>query len=64
MSDMKKVGSGGDKPKGSSMQDAVSGTEAIRQWRDHYDGIEALCKKYTTDKDKGLSDDECKRRIG
>ena len=53
MSDMKKVGAGDQKPaekkKGSSMGDAVKGTEAIRTWDEHKVGPEALAKKLQTD---------------
>ena len=52
--DTKKVGAGGAKPKGNSMQDAVSGTEAIRSWDDHRIGIDELCKRFRTNKDTGL----------
>jgi len=44
-----------DGKKGSSMQDAVSGTEAIRTWDDHRIGTEALCRKFNTNKDTGLT---------
>lgn len=55
------------KKKGSSMQDAVSGTEAIRTWDDHRIGIEALCRKFKTNKDTGLTSDgalEAKKEYG
>jgi sodium/potassium-transporting ATPase subunit alpha len=37
------------------MQDAVSGTEAIRTWDDHRIGTEALAKKFSSNKDTGLT---------
>ena len=37
------------------MSDAVSGTEAIRTWDDHKIGTEALAKKFSTNKDSGLT---------
>jgi hypothetical protein len=37
------------------MQDAVSGTEAIRTWDEHMIGAQALCDRLGTDKDKGLT---------
>lgn len=52
MSDVKKVGAGdkksGDKKKGSSMGDAVKGTEAIRTWDEHKIGPEALAQRLAT----------------
>merc|ERR1719498_1796869 len=63
MSDMKKVGSAGAKKgKGSSMQDAVSGTEAIRQWTYHFNGIEALTKELNTSTAAGLTTAEATKR--
>mmetsp|Transcript_27962 Transcript_27962/g.42274 ORF Transcript_27962/g.42274 Transcript_27962/m.42274 type:complete len:1185 (+) Transcript_27962:2-3556(+) len=56
MSDLKKVQASGDKPKGSSMKDAVSGTEAIRTWDDHRIGIDKLCERFFTEKATGLSE--------
>lgn len=45
------------------MQDAVSGTEAIRQWRDHYNGIPALCAELKLEnKEQGLSSEEAAKR--
>jgi len=43
MSTVKKVSTGKSVKKKGTMQDAVSGTEAIRQWDDHRIGIDALC---------------------
>jgi sodium/potassium-transporting ATPase subunit alpha len=40
----------------SSMNDAVSGTEAIRGWRFHLDGLEKLCQTFSTDSKKGLGE--------
>jgi hypothetical protein len=36
------------------MQDAVSGTEAIRKWDEHMIGPEALAERLGTNKDTGL----------
>ena len=58
--DTKKVGAGGAKPKGNSMQDAVSGTEAIRSWDDHRIGIDELCKRFRTNKETGLTSSAAK----
>jgi sodium/potassium-transporting ATPase subunit alpha len=44
------------------MQDAVSGTEAIRQWRYHYDGVESLCKELKTNQTTGLTEEEADKR--
>jgi sodium/potassium-transporting ATPase subunit alpha len=44
----------------SKMSDAVSGTEAIRTWDDHKIGTEALAKKFSTNKDSGLSSGQIK----
>ena len=38
------------------MQDAVAGTEAIRNWDEHKIGLEALCKRLNTNKDTGLTE--------
>ncbi len=55
--DLKKVSAGGatSKKKGSSMQDAVSGTEAIRTWDDHTIGLVALTERFKTNIEKGLT---------
>lgn len=37
------------------MNDAVSGTEAIRTWDDHMIGIEKLAEKMDTDQYQGLT---------
>jgi sodium/potassium-transporting ATPase subunit alpha len=68
MSDMKKVGAGdkkpGDKKKGSSMGDAVKGTEAIRTWDEHKIGPQALAERLGTDVTRGLSDEGSKKKHG
>lgn len=38
------------------MQDAVSGTEAIRTWTEHKIGVDALCKQLNTNKDTGMTE--------
>ncbi len=53
---------GRGKKKSSSMNDAVSGTEAIRQWNDHRIGIDKLAEKYFTNKDSGLSEGAAKAK--
>jgi len=60
MSDVKKVSSEKSKKKGSSMQDAVSGTEAIRTWKDHRIGIPALATQMKTDIKVGLTSEQAK----
>jgi len=52
--DIKKVEPGGTS-KGNKMQDAVSGTEAIRTWDEHMIGPQKLCDRLGTDKDRGLT---------
>ena len=42
------------------MQDAVSGTEAIRTWDDHRIGIDELCKRFRTNKETGLTSSAAK----
>jgi hypothetical protein len=37
------------------MQEAVSGTEAIRTWDEHMIGPAALCDRLGTNKDSGLT---------
>jgi len=37
------------------MQDAVSGTEAIRTWDEHMIGVDELAKRLGTNKDNGLT---------
>ena len=49
--DIKKV----EPTKGNKMQDAVSGTEAIRTWDEHMIGPAALCDRLGTNKDGGLT---------
>jgi sodium/potassium-transporting ATPase subunit alpha len=44
------------------MQDAVSGTEAIRQWREHFNGIAALEKQLGVTKETGLTPQDADRR--
>jgi len=39
----------------SNMQDAVSGTEAIRTWDEHMIGPDQLAQRLETDKEKGLT---------
>jgi len=59
MSNTQKVGAtSGDKPKGKTMKDAVSGTEAIRTWDDHRIGVPQLCERFKTDKDHGLTEQQ------
>jgi hypothetical protein len=43
--------------KENKMNDAVSGTEAIRTWDEHKIGIDKLCEKYNTNIVTGLSDE-------
>ena len=52
--DIKKVEPGGA-TKGNKMQDAVSGTEAIRTWDEHMIGAQKLCDRLGTNKEKGLT---------
>lgn len=56
-----KVAPAGGK-KGGGMQDAVSGTEAIRQWRYHFDGIDKLCYEFGCNTSTGLSEAEAAKR--
>ena len=44
--------------KNNAMNDAVSGTEAIRTWDEHRIGIQKLCEKYGTNIATGLSDEQ------
>jgi len=44
--------------KNNTMNDAVSGTEAIRTWDEHRIGIPKLCEKYETNIVTGLTDDQ------
>jgi len=49
------------------MKDAVSGTEAIRSWDDHRIGVSALCKKFNTNVETGLTSEaaaEIHKRVG
>lgn len=39
------------KKKGSSMDDAVTGTENIRNWDEHLIGVQELCTRLNTNKD-------------
>lgn len=60
--DLKKVQAGGaDGKKGSAMNDAVSGTEAIRTWDDHRIGVEALATRFNTHKENGLTSAEAEK---
>ena len=43
--------------KKNAMNDAVSGTEAIRTWDEHRIGIPKLCEKYETNIVTGLNDE-------
>ena len=43
--------------KKNAMNDAVSGTEAIRTWDEHRIGIQKLCEKYNTNIATGLTDE-------
>jgi hypothetical protein len=52
--DVKKV-EPDSKKKGNKMQDAVSGTEAIRTWDEHMIGPEALAKRLGTSTTAGLT---------
>jgi magnesium-transporting ATPase (P-type) len=52
--DIKKV-EPGDKKGGNKMQDAVSGTEAIRTWDEHMIGPQALAERLGTDRERGLT---------
>jgi len=59
MSDLKKTAPAGDKPKGKAgkgMNDAISGTEAIRTWDDHRIGKDALATRFKTNCDTGLTE--------
>jgi len=51
--DIKKVEPGG--AKGNKMQDAVSGTEAIRTWDEHMIGPQALAERLGTSTENGLT---------
>ena len=51
--DIKKVEPGG--AKGNKMQDAVSGTEAIRTWDEHMIGPQALADRLGTSLNDGLT---------
>jgi len=42
------------------MNEAVSGTEAIRQWNDHRIGTEKLAEKFDTNHLTGLTQDRAK----
>jgi hypothetical protein len=44
--------------KNNNMNDAVSGTEAIRTWDEHRIGIQNLCEKYGTNIATGLTDEQ------
>ena len=44
------------------MNEAVSGTEAIRQWNDHRIGTEKLAEKFETNALAGLSSDKAKQK--
>lgn len=50
----------GKKASGGTMNDAVSGTEAIRTWNDHRIGLEKLCEKFNTVSARGLTDNQAK----
>lgn len=52
-------GKGAKKPAGG-MSEAVSGTEAIRQWNDHRIGTEKLAEKYDTNQVSGLTESRAK----
>jgi hypothetical protein len=52
MSDVKKTA---PEKKGKTMNDAVSGTEAIRTWDEHKIGPEALAAKLETNLTNGLT---------
>jgi sodium/potassium-transporting ATPase subunit alpha len=59
--DIKKVEPGG-KAKGNKMQDAVSGTEAIRTWDEHMIGPQALADRLGTNRDNGLTPDQANQK--
>jgi magnesium-transporting ATPase (P-type) len=44
--------------KKDAMNDAVSGTEAIRTWDDHRIGIQKLCEKFDTNIATGLTEEK------
>jgi len=44
------------------MAAAVSGTEAIRTWDEHRIGIEALLARLGTNRERGLSLEECEQK--
>lgn len=46
--------------KSKGMGDAVSNTEAIRQWDEHRIPIDELCKRLGANKDLGFTDEEAK----
>lgn len=46
---------GGAKKPAGGMSEAVSGTEAIRQWNDHRIGTEKLAEKFETNALAGLT---------
>jgi len=45
------------------MASAIAGTEAIRNWDDHTIGIDRLCEKFVTNKDKGLTAAAAKAKL-
>lgn len=50
----------GAKKAAGGMSEAVSGTEAIRQWNDHRIGTEKLAEKFDTHHLNGLTEDKAK----
>lgn len=55
-------GQGGGKKKAGTMSDAVSGTEAIRNWDDHMIGKEKLSEKFDTNVEEGLTEGKAKAK--
>jgi len=55
-----------DKPeekKKGGMGEALKKTEALRNWDDHKIGIDELCKRYNTDKVKGMTEAAAKQSL-
>jgi hypothetical protein len=58
-----KKGHEAKKPAGG-MNEAVSGTEAIRQWNDHRIGTAKLAEKFETNAIVGLTTDKARQKHG
>ena len=56
------AGKGSTKKAAGGMNEAVSGTEAIRQWNDHRIGTEKLAMKFDTNALSGLKADQAKQK--